>query len=126
MNIFREALAHCRWKSVCRVFVQEIHHHLSDPEFANKTFAEIMHRVVTIDAAYTGVGVLTIYDTTAAICAHRGITIYRVYLVGNGPRRAARLLHLQPRVEKINNQLRIRYVTIEEVIAAFDGSEGNM
>jgi hypothetical protein len=44
--------------------------------------------------------------------------VEHVYIIGSGPVRAIQLLHLQPKKKKIGSVL-LRYVSIEDVVAAF-------
>jgi hypothetical protein len=121
IELFHEAIAHCRWKTVCRNFINN----LDISQYANHTFEEIFAAIFTQVANINGVGLLTIYDITAAICRHYNINIERVYIIGGGPRRAIRILNIRAKRQKINGEITLKYVDIEDVIAAFDKNSIN-
>lgn len=115
-NIFQEAIDHCRWKKVLHSVLKKIN--VSD--YNNKTFEEIIFEVYNICKDVKGLGMLTIYDISSAICRFYKININKVYIIGNGPKRAVKLLNIKTKTHKINDNIKIKYVSISEIINAFD------
>jgi hypothetical protein len=115
-NIFQEAIDHCRWKKVLNLVLEKIN--ISDYE--NKTFEEIIFEIYNICDNVNGIGMLTIYDITSAICRYYTINIDKVYIIGNGPKRAVKLLDIKTKTHKINDKIKINFVDIIDVINAFD------
>jgi hypothetical protein len=114
-NIFQEAIDHCRWKKVVRNVLQKI----DISNYKTKTFEEIISYIYSICENIRGIGLLTVYDITSAICRYYKIDIEKVYIVGNGPKRAVSLLHIKTKKHKINDKINISYVDISDVIHAF-------
>ena len=118
--IFQEAIDHCRWKKVLRNNVltktefQEHNLH----EFKSKNFNEILLFVYNICDKVEGIGMLTIYDITSAICRYNKINIEKIYIIGKGPKRAIRLLDVKAKSQKIEN-ITLKYVEIPEILKAF-------
>jgi hypothetical protein len=112
---FQEAIDHCRWKKVLHNILKDI----NVVGFANQTFEEIICDIYSICSDVKGIGMLTVYDITAAICRHHKINIDKVYIIGNGPKRAIQLLNIKPKIHKINKQLHIKYVDVNDVVNAF-------
>jgi len=115
--LFQEAIHHCRWKKVLYNVLQEIN--LSD--YKNKSFEKIIYAVYTICNNVKGLGMLATYDITAAICRFYNINIDRVYIIGGGPRRAVKLLHIKTKIHQING-IKIKYIDIADGIKAFDAT----
>ena len=61
---------------------------------------------------------LATYDITSAICRYNNIVIDKVYIIGNGPKRAIQLLHITPYIYK-NKHVTLKYVNISELRNAF-------
>ena len=115
-NIFQEAINHCRWKKVLQLVLEKIN--ISDYEY--KTFEEIIVEIYNICENVKGVGMLTIYDISSSICRYYKININKVYIIGNGPKRAIKMLNIKNKTHKINDKCKINFVDITEVINAFD------
>jgi hypothetical protein len=119
--IFQEAINHCRWKKVLKTLVltktelQERNLH----QFANKSFDEILLWVYNICDKIKGIGMLTIYDITSAICRYNKIIIEKIYIIGKGPKRAIMLLNIKEKKQKIEGIL-LKYVEISEILKAFN------
>lgn len=114
-NIFKEAIDHCRWKNILHSFLEnEINIH----EFNNKSFEEILLQIHVKCDKIKGLGMLTIYDITSAICRNYNINIDYVYIIGKGPKRAIQILGIKPKTHKIQN-LVLKYVKIEDIHKAF-------
>jgi hypothetical protein len=118
--IFQEAINHCRWKSVLRkVLTQnELQEH-NLHQFACKRFDEIILWVYDICDTVKGIGMLTIYDITSAICRHNKIIIDKIYIIGKGPKRAIHLLNIKAKTQKIG-RITLKYVEIPEILKAFN------
>ena len=111
---------HCRWKKQLDTVLlrPELHDNLLQ-DYSGKSFEEILLTVYNICEKVKGVGLLTIYDIVAAICRYNNIPIERVYIIGKGPVRAARLLNIKPKTHKID-KIALKYIEISEIIEAFD------
>jgi len=118
--IFQEALDHCRWKSVLRnVLTQSDLQEQNLHKFARKRFDEILLYVYNICDSVDGIGMLTIYDITSAICRYNKIIIDKIYIIGNGPKRAISLLNIKAMRQKIGH-ITLKYVEIPEILKAFN------
>lgn len=118
-NMFQEAINHCRWKKVLHSVLKKIN--VSDFN-NNNTFEEIFLQIYIICNDVKGIGTLTIYDISAAICRFYKINIDRVYIIGNGPKRAVKLLNIKTKIYKINDKIKLRYVNIGDIIEAFESN----
>ena len=105
-KIFAEAISHSRRKTLLKNIINGIQ--LS--EYKNKTFQEIFNSM-SLFKQYGDIGPLTIYDLSSGICRHHGVSIDKIYIIGKGPIRAAKLLNLK--CKKING---LKYVEIKETI----------
>ena len=115
-NIFQEAIDHCRWKKALHDILKKI----NIVNYENKTFEEIIFEIYDICDNIKGVGMLTIYDITSAICRYHKIIIDKVYIIGNGPKRAIKLLNIKIKKHKINDKINLNFVDIIDVINAFN------
>ena len=79
-----------------------------------------MFEIYDICENIKGLGILTIYDITSAICRYYKIIIDKVYIIGNGPKRAVKLLNIKIKKHKINNKMNLHFVEIIDVINAFN------
>ena len=120
INIFQEAMDHCRWKRQLDTVLlrPELHDNILQ-DYSGKSFEEILLTVYNICEKVKGVGMLTVYDIVAAICRFNNINIERVYIIGRGPVRAVRLLNIKLKTHKIE-KIALKYIEISEIIAAFD------
>ena len=111
---------HCRWKKQLDTVLlrPELHDNILQ-DYSGKSFEEILLTVYNICEKVKGVGLLTIYDIVAAICRYNNINIERVYIIGGGPVRAARLLNIKLKTHKIE-KIALKYIEISEIIEAFD------
>jgi hypothetical protein len=118
--IFQEAIDHCRWKKVLRnnVLVKTEFQEHNLHQFTGKSFNEILLFVYNICDKVEGIGMLTIYDITSAICRYNKINIEKIYIIGKGPKRAIRLLDIKVKSQKIEN-ITLNYVEIPEILKAF-------
>lgn len=90
------------WKTVLRNTLKII----DIEKYKDKNFDEIYVEIYNICKEINGLGKLVIYDITEAICRYHNINIDKVYIIGSGPNRAIKLC----------NKLKIKYVTIDDVI----------
>ena len=86
-NIFQEAINHCRWKKALHYVLKQI----NIVNYENKTFEEIILEIYNICDNIEGVGMLSIYDITAAICRYNKINIDKVYIIGTARIEKAKL-----------------------------------
>lgn len=114
--IFQEAFDHCRWKKT----LQSVLNKINIVDYENKTFEEIISDIYNICDNVKGVGMLTVYDLTSAICRYYKMNIDKVYIIGNGPKRAVKLLNIKIKKHKINDKINLNYVDRKDVIYAFD------
>jgi hypothetical protein len=119
-SIYHEVVEHCRWK---KVLSREVLSHVSLQEenlhlFAGNTFEEILLIVKDICDKVEGIGRLSIYDITSAICRYNKINIDKVYIVGGGPKRAIELLKMTPKTQKIEGFV-LKYIEIRDLLLAF-------
>ena len=119
-NLFYEALSHCRWPATLQSVLKDNFKTEDIEKYKNKSFDEIVFSVKNICAPVNGVGQLMVYDISSAIFKHFGGNIDKVYLIGNGPRRAIKLLRITN--IKTNTKIKFKYVEIEDVINAFDAN----
>ena len=115
-NIFQEAINHCRWKKALHSILKKI----NIVNYENKTFEEILLEIYNICDNIEGVGMLSIYDITAAICRYNKINIDKVYIIGKGPKRAIKILNIKIKKYKISNKINLNFVDIIDIINAFD------
>jgi len=113
MSIWSEAFGHCRNKSKLKALLLN---DINLQKYKNKTFEEIFTDISTLCETRTGLGSLTIYDITATICRYYKINIDKVYIIGNGPKNAVKILGLKT---KKHNTLSLNYVEIDDIIQAF-------
>lgn len=118
--VFQEAIDHSRRKNTLRNEILTLPEFQEDKlhQYSHKTFEEIFSGVYKTCKPVYGIGMLTIYDISVAICKYNKINIERVYIIGNGPKRAITLLGIEPQIQKIGDTF-VRYVEIQEVLRAF-------
>ena len=117
--IFHEALSHTRHETKLRPLLKDI----KIEHYENKSFEEIICMIYDICKNINQIGPLMVYDISSALCRHYGIIIDKVYIVGGGPTKAIKLLNIKPKLHKINKNMKVHhYVTIDELIMAFDNS----
>lgn len=117
-NIFEEAINHCRWKKSLYLLLKKI----NICNYENKTFEEILLEIYNISSNIKGVGMLSVYDITAAICRYYKININKVYIIGKGPKRAIKLLNIKLKKYRISNKINLNFVNIIDIINAFDNN----
>ena len=119
--VFQEAIDHCRWKSVLRNKVLTISELQENKlhQFAGKSFDEILLFIYNICEKVEGIGMLTIYDITSAICRYNKIIVEKIYIIGNGPKRAIKLLNIKSKIQKLE-RITLKYVEIHEILKAFN------
>ena len=115
-DTFQEAIDHCRWKKALHSILEKI----NIVYYENKTFEEIIFEIYNICNNVKGVGMLAIYDITSAICRYYNINIDKVYIIGNGPKRAVKILNIKIKKHKINDKINLNFVDTMDVINAFD------
>ena len=116
VDLFYEAISHCRWKYVLLKYLEE----LNILDYKNKNFEEIFIMIYNSCQSIKGLGMLTIYDITSGICKYYNINIDNVYIIGNGPKRAIKLLNCKTKIHKINCDIKLYYVIIKDIINCFD------
>lgn len=119
-NIFEEAIRHCRWKTVLQ---NDVLNKINISDYKNNSFEEIYVKIYSICDNVKGTGKLSAYDITSAICRFYKINIDKVYIIGNGPKRAIKLLQLNAKTQKMNNNIKLKYVEISDIINGFNSKE---
>jgi hypothetical protein len=125
--IFQESVDHCRWKNVLRNHIltrDELQENVLH-QYSCKSFDEILWIVFNLCDKIEGIGMLTIYDITSAICRYNKINIDKVYIIGKGPKRAIRLLDIPTKKCKIQN-ITLKYVEITDIINAFNENKNEI
>ena len=117
-DIFEETISHCRWKTVLHAVLKEI----DISKYENKNFEEIIVEIYGICNKVKGLGMLTIYDITSAICRYYKINIDKVYIIGKGPKRATKILKIKTKTCKINDKIKIKFIDIQDILCAFDSN----
>lgn len=121
MDIFYEANAHCRWKSVLNDFLPSIN---IEKYKYYWYFEYILRDVIKETKNIHGLGPLTAYDISVGIANKHNIKIHQVYIIGNGPKRAIELLNLSSQLSKRNiGGHTFHFVTIQQVKNAFKKSK---
>ena len=117
--VFQEAINHTRHETKLRPLLEDI----KIEHYENKSFEEIICMIYDICKNINQIGPLMVYDISSALCRHYGIIIDKVYIIGSGPTKAIKLLNIKPKLHKINKNMKVHhYVTIDELIMAFDNS----
>lgn len=106
---FQEAINHCRHKNIIKKIISE----LNIEEYKNKSFEDIYIIINNKYGNIDQIGQLAIYDLTSGICKFYNILIDKIYIVGNGPKRAIKLLNIKPKIDK---KLNIKYIEIKDII----------
>ena len=115
--MFQEAISHSRRKGALRTLLMS-HEFQDAAQYANQSFDDIFLHFHTLCYVPKTIGLLCIYDISAAICRHNHIDIDKIFIIGKGPQRAVRLLHLKPKKHTIGDIV-LNYVEIKDVVAAF-------
>lgn len=120
VDIFQEAIDHCRWKKILKTKVLTLDELLINniTKFHNKTFEDIFINIFNLTKPIYGIGLLCVYDISSAICRYNNININKIYIIGNGPKRAIKLLNINYKLQKINKDISLKYVEINEVLNA--------
>jgi len=115
--MFQEAISHSRRKGALRTLLMS--HEFQEAALQKHAkFDDIFLHFHTLCYVPKTIGLLCIYDISAAICRHNNINIDHIFIIGKGPQRAVRLLHLTPKNHTIGT-ITLKYVTIDDVVAAF-------
>lgn len=115
MSIWTEAFTHCRHTKKLKTFITN---EIDIKTYKNATFETIFMSIYDLCLKVDGLGPLVVYDLTVAICRFYKINIDRVYIIGNGPKNAVKLLGLKPKKQYLRD-ITICYVEINEIIDAF-------
>ena len=116
---FREAISFSRNRGLLR---EKLTQNINIDDYANKTFEQIISEISVSFYVYKKIGALACYDITSAICRYHNINIEKVYIIGGGPARAIKLLNIEKKKHIINNEIKLKYVDINDIINAFDNN----
>lgn len=115
--MFQEAISHSRRKGALRTLLMSpALQEAALQQYAK--FDDIFLHFHTLCYVPKTIGLLCIYDISAAICRHNNINIDHIFIIGKGPQRAVRLLGLKPKKHTIGDIV-LNYVEIKDVVAAF-------
>jgi hypothetical protein len=115
---YTDALHHCRWKDTLHKFLENPLIQYYKPHAERKTFDNIYSDIYSRAKKVKGLGKLTVYNITTAICKAYAIPIKRVYIIGGGPKRAVKLLGLSTKSHSLRG-VTLQYVEITDIQAAF-------
>jgi hypothetical protein len=115
-SLFQEALDNCRWKKYLEDFLKEIELEEKIGEYTS--FEEIVVDIYQLFEKKRGLGMTVIYDIVVAICRYHKIAINKVYIIGNGLKRAIKILRLKTKVHKIGI-VKLNFVELVDVVRAF-------
>lgn len=120
-ELFQEAIDHCRWKHVLKTRVLTLNELsiINIIKYKNDKFEDIFINIYNLTKSIYGIGLLCVYDITSAICRYNNINISKIYIIGNGPKKAIKLLNIKYKLQKINNIINLKYVEINDIINAF-------
>ena len=116
--IFEEALRHCRWKNILRKTINENFSDIS--KYRNQAFENVFVDVYKVCKPIDGLGMLTAYELSSSICRYHKKNIDKVYVIGDGTKRAVKLLNVTPKIQRIDGVISLHYVEIGDIVGAFD------
>ena len=121
-QVFTELINHSRRKNTARDVIAEI----DLQKYKDYNFSEIYTEIYNKFRTINGLGNLAVYDTTSAICKYHNKIIDKVYIVGNGPKKAIKKLNLNHKLNKMivghdsnEKPITIKYVEISDLLEAF-------
>ncbi len=120
-ELFFEALKHSRNKTVLKSFISTIR----VENFKNKSFEEIFLEI-SKGKIHKKIGDLAIYDISSDIFRSHGGIIKKVYIIGNGPKRAVRLLGLKTKVDPTIHQRFVEIGVILEKLSLPPTDDGDL
>ena len=115
---FQEALLHSRRKTLMKRLLQEVKVNYEDLR-ERITFEYIFADIYRRFHPHKGLKMLATYDTTSVICRYYGIPIDPVYIIGNGPKRAAKILNLPLKMKQIGT-VYVHYADTKDVLLALE------
>lgn len=87
--------------------------------YQGKTFEDILSSITKHAEKFPGIGRLSIYDISSGISRWNAIPVHRVYIIGDGPKRAAKLLNLS--LKRFRSGSRVfDYAEQKDVLEALD------
>ena len=92
-------------------------HEINLVSYQGKTFEEVLSSITKHSQKFSGIGPLSIYDISSGISRWNAIPINRVYIVGDGPKNAAKLLNLRLKRLQIDSRV-FHYAEQKDVIEA--------
>ena len=116
--LFEEAISHCRWTTALNTVLDTVKARLYDNYFKEMSFDEIVVSIYTLCNPVFGLGMLSVYDISAAICRFYNKSIDKVYIIGGGPRRAVKLLGIKPKTRVINDEIKLHYVDVVDLLVS--------
>jgi len=89
-SVFQEAYNHSRQKTLILKMIDS----LSLSSYQGKSFEDVLSSITNVAKQFPGIGKLGIYDIASGISRYNAIPVERVYIIGDGPKRAAKQLNL--------------------------------
>jgi len=118
MSMWAEALGHCRNTKILRTFITN---EIDIKSYKDMSFESIFTSIHDLCLNKDGLGPLVVYDITSAICRFYKINIDKVYIVGNGPKNAVRILGLKTKKQTLRHpDIKLSYVDINDIITTFE------
>lgn len=115
-SFYNEAYNHSRNKNLLLYIVLK---GICIDDYKNKNFEEIFSKIYKICQNVGNLGILTVYDITARLCNHYNINIDKVYIIGDGPKKAIKLLNIKSKKKHKINKINLDYVDVVDVKDAF-------
>ena len=116
---WNETLRHSRHKKNVNIFINKYNPNYVKEKYSNKTFEEIYTKIYKRSNKYKGVGKLSVYDITSAICKFVKTPIKQIILAGPGPIRAIKKLDLENKTKytsiRLNDGTYLKCISIKYV-----------
>ncbi len=117
--LYYEAISHCRHKTKIKEFLKN---KINIENYKNSSFENIFLNVQSLVDTRGSIGPLSKYDIASDIFRYHGNMIDKVYIVGDGPKRAVKLLGLRTTTNPI---IKLKYVSIADVIQKLNLEQTN-
>ena len=114
-SVFQEAYNHSRQKTLILKMIDS----LSLSSYQGKSFEDVLSSITNVAKQFPGIGILGIYDIASGISRYNAIPVKRVYIIGDGPKRAAKLLNLPLKTHTCSSR-KYTYVEIPVVLEALE------
>ena len=113
-SVFQEAINHSR---APQHLLLRMIDELNRSSYEGKTFEHVLTSVTQRTDGLQGFGPLTFYDIASGISRWNAIDIQRVYIMGPGPKNAAKLLNLRLKTFRVESRT-FKYAECKDVVDA--------